>query len=201
MKTNYFVLLALLLSGILTSCSSESYTQQIENGNDNLTKISTSFSPAEFQEKLDIVSNSIKSTRSSELNEELAHKLIHSFIEDGRFIQKQYIEDKTLTQGEKDSISNWSDEQLAILSLYANAINTEIDNPTKTRAVNQELHCLSEALVGAGSISGGLTWALIKKVGTKTALRMATSALGGMVGTVITVAIIANDYNACMQKN
>lgn len=165
------------------------------------TEIKTSFTQEEFQENMNKVSSIFLNTRSSNLNDEIAEEVISPFIQDGNFIKEQLLKDESLTLAARDSIQNLTDPETAILSLYANAINRELSCMTRARATNMNLHCIGEALVGGGSVTGGVTTAFVLKVGMKTALRLACSALGGMVGGALTAAMYINDYNICMEEH
>lgn len=175
---------------LFQNCSS------VYDENENVPKstqfeITTTFSELEFQNELDNLSEIIITTRTETLNEDLAIKAITPFVKDGEFVRDQLLDDNSLNELETELIENLSDEELAMLSVCANSY---------ARPTNPSLHCLGEALVGGGSITGGITVGFIKKVGVRTALRLVCSALGGAVGGAITAAMIINDYNTCMNN-
>lgn len=192
-KVLYTFILLCVVS--FTGCSSdlEQNSQKQDAVNIQETEIKTSFSQDEFQENLNKVSSIIVNTRTSSLNDEIAEEVLYPFVQDGIFIKEQLLEDESITLAAKDSIQNLSNPELAILSLYANAINKELS--CATRATNKSLHCIGEALVGGGSVTGGVTVAFLTKVGARTALRLACSALGGMVGGAITAAMYISNHS------
>ena len=114
------------------------------------------FSINEFQENLNKVSNVIISTRSSNLNEKVVEEVLYPFVQDGIFIKEQLLEDESLTLATKDSIQKLSNPELAILSLYTNAIERELS--CTTRATNSSLHCIGQALVGGGLLQEESLW-------------------------------------------
>ena len=187
---------------IFTGCSSdlEQKMPKQDTVDIQITEIMTSFTQEEFLENMNKVSNIVFNTRSSNLNDEIAEEVLSPFIQDGNFIKEQLLEDESLTLAAKDSIQNLTDPETAILSLYANAIKMELSCTTRAKATNMNLHCIGEALVGGGSVTGGATTAFVVKVGMKTALRLACSVLGGMVGGALTAAMYINDYNICMEE-
>lgn len=122
------------------------------------------------------------------------------FVVDGKNIQAQLLDDNTLTKEQRDSINQLTDNELAILSIVAYSL-LESNEQILTRSSyiqNKNLYCIGQALTGGGSVTGGLTWAVVKRIGTRTALRLALGSFCGMVGGAITVAMYLNDYNICM---
>lgn len=170
MKLNsYFVSYALLISaGMFLSCSS--IDEEAKEVSEPISvDLITTFSESEFQRNLDNVSAVVMQTRAAELDEKIALNAISPFVEDGLSVKQQLLADETLDESEILLIENLTDEELAILSVYANSYS---------RPTNPSLHCLGEALTGGGSVAGGITVAFIKKVGVRTALRLACAALG-----------------------
>lgn len=202
-KNNFLCVLSIAYFSItMFSCSSNVNEQDLaENENPNSQELVLSFDEKEFQANLDNVSALfISNTRSEYLSEEKAREVITPFVEDGKNIKNQLLDDASLSQEQRDSIEILNDNELAILSIIAYSVVKTAEERHITRAytTNKELNCISSALVGGGSVSGGLTWAFIKRVGIKTAVRLASSVLGGMIGGSITAAMYINDYNTCM---
>lgn len=201
-KTILIQVFITIASAILfTSCSSNDDFKQEEH---QQSVIVSSFSPDEFTKSLNGVSDFVSTkTRNAAYNEEEAQNVIKPFIIDGKNIQNQLLDDNTLSTEQKDSIENLSDEELAVLSVIAySAIEAEGDGLTTrtTYPTNKRLYCVSTALVGGGSFSGAALLTVLRKVGTRTFLRMSLSAFGGFVGGAITVAMYLNDYNTCMNS-
>lgn len=204
-KLNYVcrIFLACFTVSML-SCSSDVDEQ---NPTEDETSISQelvlTLDKKDFQSNLDNVSALFKiQTRANSLDEEKAQEAIAPFVEEGNNIRSQLLDDVSISQEERDYIENLNDEELAVLSIIAYSIVEAVDEENETNGtynVNKRLHCVGVALVGGGSVTGGLTIGLIARVGTRTAVRMATSALGGMIGGAITAAMYINDYNICMK--
>lgn len=199
------------ITTLIVSCSSKEEDYYQTKADIHISQeVKTSFDATSFSENLKNVSRLFATKRrSSELNEELAMSAIKPFVEDGKFVQQQLLDDNTITIEEKKQIKDLGNEDLAVLSVIAYAVITANDSNEPPMLVEDEymrkenikLHCIGEALGGGAAFSGGLTLGVIKAVGTKTAIRMATTALGGMIGGAITAAFLINDYNICMNRH
>lgn len=163
----------------------------------------TTFSESDYHLALNNVTNVLMSTRSTQLSEEIVQKAIEPFVLDGKYLKEQILKDKSTDEEDEEKLDGLNDSQLAVLSLFANALIYDVDfgndGAASTRAaVNKELLCLADALAGGGAVAGGFTIGTLIRIGGKTALKRAACALTGMVGGVIAAAMIINDYNACM---
>lgn len=185
---------------ILLICCSTNEEDSIVDAQKEQMELVSSFSKVDFERNLTKVSNFVSlSTRSLNFDEEKAQQVIMPFVKDGEFIQKQLLEDETLSLEQRDSLENLSYEDLAVLSVVTFSILEAGNEQNVTRAgYNNRLHCISQALAGGSVLTGGLTWTFIRTVGTRTAIRLALGSLGGMVGGAITVAMFLNDYYCCM---
>lgn len=197
------IVLACFTVSVLSCSSDVDELNPTENETSISQELVLTFDEKDFQSNLDNVSALFKlQTRANGLDEEKAKEVIAPFVEEGYCIKSQLLDDASISQEERDYIDNLNDEELAVLSIIAYSIVEAVDEENETNGtynVNNRLHCIGVALVGGGSVTGGLTWGLITRVGTRTAVRMATSALGGMVGGAITAAMYINDYNNCMK--
>lgn len=208
MKKHLFSLAMLVVTTVtlgslfFTSCSSENDEQTINEEKSNSMDLVTTFSKDEFNKSLNNVSQYINlKTRGSDYDEAEAEKVLVPFVVDGKNIQAQLLDDNTLTKEQRDSINQLTDNELAILSVVAYSLlesNEQILTRSSNILQNKTLHCIGQALMGGGSLTGGLTWQFIRRVGTRTVLRLALSSFGGMVGGAITAAMYINDYNICM---
>lgn len=192
------------LGVVFASCSTDLVEKEDEEKIE-LTPESfkTNFSESGYHNALNNVTNVLMSTRSTQLSEEIVQKAIEPFVLDGKYLKEQILKDKSTDEEDEEKLDGLNDSQLAVLSLFANALIYDVDfgndGAASTRAaVNKELLCLADALAGGGVVGGGLTWGAIIKIGGKTALKRAACALTGMVGGAIAAAMIVNDYNACM---
>lgn len=212
MKIRHYlqVLLLMCIVTFMYSCSTSSDDLEINESNAYISQeIKTTFDETTFLSNLDNVSAMFSGrNRVAVFDEEQAEAIIHPFIVDGINIKRQLLDDITLTREETEKIQSLTNNELAVLSVVAYAIITTANADVELmetsgeyqRATNKRLHCISEALAGGSAITGSITWGFIWKMGTKTAIRLAASSLGGMVGGAITVAIFLNDYNDCMNK-
>lgn len=197
MKLKLLVAFSIML---LLICCSTDKEDSIADVQKEETELVSSFSKGDFERNLTNVSNFVSlSTRSLNFDEENAQQVILPFVKDGEYIQKQLLEDETLSLEQRDSLENLSNEDLAILSVVTYSIVEAGNEQISTRAgYNKKLHCIGEAMAGGASVSGGFTLAFLKTVGMRTAVRLAMSSLGGMVGGAIAVAMFLNDYYYCM---
>lgn len=197
-----FATLSVCITCLFSSCLSKDDgldTIEVSYGKVENSEISTSLNADLFNRTLDDISNLVTQTRASSFDEEKIEKALKPLTEDGEFIRKQLLDDKTLTALERENIENLSASQLAVLSLITNAYLLDIESLTRgTYATNQRLHCISEALTGGGVFVGGGVVGSIAKLGFKTALRTVCCGALGMIGGAIAAVMIINDYNTCM---
>lgn len=193
-----FVLVCVVL---FVNCSSDSEQLTVKSEKIASSELVSNFTQDEFKKSLDEVSNFVLQNTRANIDETKAKEVMMPFVEDGKNIQKQLLDDKKLTDIQRDSLENLSDNELAILSVMAYSIIDTTNDAVGTRSsypVNRRLTCVGQALAGGSSFTGIFTWTFIKRVGQRTALRVALGAFGGMVGGAITAAMFINDYNICM---
>ena len=142
------------LGVVFASCSTDLVEKEDEEKIE-LTPESfkTNFSESGYHNALNNVTNVLMSTRSTQLSEEIVQKAIEPFVLDGKYLKEQILQDKSTDEEDEEKLDGLNDSQLAVLSLFANALIYDVDfgndGAASTRAaVNKELLCLADALVG-----------------------------------------------------
>lgn len=176
--------LVLLLSFSFFNCSNkEQYPEE-----KTWMPLKSSLTSQEFHDVVKRVSNKMQlpknrtaladedGDRLVELSEEEAREILLPLINDGQVLQAQLLSGDDLTIQERDSIENFSEGKLAIVSFLYHTLSEGVRNEVQAS-------CMTSALLDGIGVSGVLRWS-VRKIVLVVTVRGLCAGSGGLIGAV-----------------